>query len=202
MYIQYIVLLFYLVLVLSIPVVYLYHLINSINTFNDNNAYAIEVHGSVITVNPGTKMYFTGNSWSYGGAIALYECSYIVLYNETKLAFINNTAYHSGGAIYSGSCNSQQDQSDYCFIVYYNSYIHPDEWETEVIFSFNVCQFYFNAIFAISLFSCCWPLYLNTSDITLFNIKRTLCWNNWNYTPDNCFKNVNSLVAFLNDSKT
>ena len=63
---------------------------NSINTFNDNNASAIEVHGSVITINPGTKMNFTGNSGSYGGAIALYECSYIVLYNETKLAFINN----------------------------------------------------------------------------------------------------------------
>ena len=38
-------------------------------------------------------MYFTGNSGSYGGAIALYECSYIVLYNETKLTFINNNQH-------------------------------------------------------------------------------------------------------------
>ena len=170
---------------------------NGINTFNDNSESAIEVHGSVITINPGTKMNFTGNSAVYGGAIALYECSYIVLYNETKLVFFNNIAHYNGGAIYSGPCNSQQDQSGYCFIVYYNSNVHPDEWETKItIFSSHSI-----AIFATSLSSCWWPLYPNTSDITLPSIRRTLCWNNWNYTPDNCSKNIDSLVAFLNDSK-
>ena len=100
---------------------------NSVPTsFNDNSESAIEVHGSVITINPDTKTNFTGNSGSYGGAIALYECSYIVLYNETKLAFINNIAHHSGGAIYSGLCNSQQT---HYFIVYYNSNVHMMNWK-------------------------------------------------------------------------
>ena len=170
---------------------------NGINIFNDNSVSAIEVHGSVITINPGTKMYFTRNNGSYGGAIALYECSYIVLYNETKLAFINNTATFRGEAIYSGPCNSQQDQSGYCFIVYYNSNVHPDEWETKIaIFSSHS-----NAVYVTSLSSCWWPLYPNTTDITLPSIRRTLCWNNWNYTPDSCTNSVHSGMAFLNDSK-
>ena len=176
----------------SIPISF-----NGINTFNDNNVSAIEVHGSIITVNPGSEVNFSGNSGSYGGAIALYECSYIVLYNETKLAFINNTATFRGGAIYSGPCKSQQTQSGYCFIVYYNSNIHPDEWETKIaIFSSHS-----NAIYVTSLSSCWWPLYPNTTDITLPSIRRTLCWNNWNYTHDNCINSVHSGVVFLNDSK-
>ena len=174
---------------------------NGINTFNDNNASAIEVHGSVIMINPGTKMNFTGNSAVYGGAIALYECSYIVLYNESKLAFINNTATSKGGAIYSGPCDSQQTQSGYCFIVYYNSDVHPDEWETEMIFSYNICGFDSNAIYVTALSSCWWPLHSNTSNITLPSIRRTLCWNNWTYTPDNCTNSVHSGVAFLSDSR-
>ena len=60
---------------------------NGINNFSDNSVSAIEVHGSVITINPATKMRFISNSGSYGGAITLDECSYIVLYNETKLTF-------------------------------------------------------------------------------------------------------------------
>ena len=174
---------------------------NGINAFNNNIESALEVHGSVIMINPGTKMNFIGNSGSYGGAIALYECSYIVLYNETKLAFINNTATSRGGAIYSGPCNSQQDQSGYCFIVYYNSYVHPDEWETEMVLSSNICEFNSNAIYVTSLSSCWWPLYPNTTDITLTSIRRTLCWNNWNYTPDNCTTSVHSGLAFLSDSR-
>ena len=179
---------------------------NGINTFNDNSESAIEVHGSVITVNLGTRMNFTGNSGSYGGAIALYECSYIVLYNQTKLAFINNTATSKGGAIYSGPCNSQQTQSGYCFIVYYNSYVHPDEWETEMVFFYNkkltsTSSSIPNAIYVTSLSSCWWPLYPNTTDITLTGIRRTLCWDNWNYTPDNCTTSVHSGLAFLNDSR-
>ena len=170
---------------------------NGINTFNDNSESAIEVHGSVIMINPGTKMNFAGNSAVYGGAIALYECSYIVLYNETKLTFISNIGTSKGEAIYSGPCNSQQDQSGYCFIVYYNSNVHPDEWETKIaIFSSHS-----NAIYVTSLSSCWWPLYPNTTDITLSSIRRTLCWNNWNYTPDHCINSVQSGVAFLNDTK-
>ena len=180
----------------SVPILF-----NGINTFNNNNVSAIEVHGSVIMINPGTGMSFTGNNAVYGGAIALYECSYIVLYNETKLAFNDNTATFRGGAIYSGPCNSQQTQSSCCFIVYYNSDVHPDEWETEMIFFSNVCGLGYNAIFATSLSSCWWPLYPNTSDITLSSIKKTLRWNKWNYTPDNCINSVQSGLAFLNDSR-
>ena len=151
-------------------------------------------------------MSFTGNSAVYGGAIALYECSYIVLYIETKLAFINNTAISKGGAIYSGPCNSQQTQSGYCFIVYYKSDVHPDEWKTEMVFSYNKVVSSSsstpNAIYVTSLSSCWWPLYPNTSDITLSSIRRTLCWNNnWSYTPDYCNNSVYSGLAFLDDSR-
>ena len=187
---------------------------NGINIFSDNSASAIEVHGSVITINPGTKMSFIGNNGSYGGAIALYECSYIVLYNETKLTFINNTATFEGGAIYTGLCNTQracQFQLSCCFVRYYISNVHPDNWRTELNFSSNkIINIYAprtfvyetpNAIYATSLSSCWWPLLPNTSDITLSSIKRTLCWNNWNYTSDNCTTSIQSGVAFLNESE-
>ena len=180
---------------------------NGINAFNDNNASAIEIHGSVITINPGSEVNFTGNSGPFGGAIALYECSYIVLYNETKLAFNNNTVYSiQGGAIFSGPCNSQRTQLGCCFIVYYNSDVHPDEWETEMVFSYNK-EFISsssstpNAIYVNSLSSCWWPLYPNTTDITLPSIRRTLCWNNWTYTPDSCNNSVYSGMAFFNGSR-
>ena len=193
----------------SIPISF-----NGINIFSDNRASAIEVHGSVITINPGTEMSFIGNSGSYGGAIALYECSYIVLYNETKLTFINNTATFKGGAIYNGLCNTQRTchfQLSCCFVRYYVSNVHPDNWITELNFSSNkIINIYAsrtfvyktpNAIYATSLSSCWWPLLPNTSDITLSSIKRTLCWNNWNYTSDNCATSIQSGVAFLNESE-
>ena len=181
---------------------------NSINIFSDNRASAIEVHGSIIAINPGTEISFIGNSGSYGGAIALYECSYIVLYNETKLTFINNTATFKGGAIYTGLCNTQRTchiQLSCCFVRYYISNVHPDNWIIELSFSSNKIYapmiFIYkktNAIYATSLSSCWWPLLPNTSDITLFSIKRTLCWNNWNYTSDNCATSIQSGLAFLN----
>ena len=193
---------------------------SGINIFNDNKASAIEVHGSVITINPSTEMRFTGNNWSYGGAIALYDCSYIVLYNETKLTFSNNTANTQGGAIYSGFCSRQISsyfQHSVCFIVYYDPDIHPDEWETKLVFSLNKviniyaavfnCHSYQyekphkpNAVYATSLSSCWWPLLSNTTSVTLSSINRTLCWNNWNYTSDNCATSIQSGVAFLNVS--
>ena len=61
--------------------------------------------------------------------MALYEFSYIVLYNETKLTFSNNTATSKRGAIYSGVCNRKTPdhfQQSICFIVYYDSGIQPD----------------------------------------------------------------------------
>ena len=184
---------------------------SGINIFSDNRASAIEVHGSVITINPGSKMSFIGNSGSYGGAIALYECSYIVLYNKTKLTFSNNIAITKGGAIYSHVCNKKTPnhfQQSVCFIVYYDSGIHPDEWETELIFSLNkVINIYQyekshkpNAMYAKSLSSCWWPLLPNNTKITLSSINRTLCWNNWNYTSDDCATSIESSVAFLNVS--
>ena len=194
---------------------------NGINIFSDNNASAIEAHGSPITINSGTNMSLIGNSGSYGGAIALYKCSYIVLYNETNLTCINNMANTQGGAIFSGVCNKKTpnrfQQSD-CFIVYYDSGIHPDDWEIELVFSLNkVINIYAadvfnwhsyqyekphkpNAIYGRSLSSCWWPLLPNTTKITLSSINRTLCWNNWNYTPDDCAKSIQSGVAFLNVS--
>ena len=65
-------------------------------------------------------MSFIGNNGSYGGAIALYECSYIVLYNETKLTFCNNIAITKGQAIHSGVCNKKTPnnfQQNVCFII-------------------------------------------------------------------------------------
>ena len=36
--------------------------------------------------------------------------------------------------------------------------------------------------------------------MTLSSINRTLCWNNWYYTSDDCATSIQSSMAFLNVS--
>ena len=172
------------------------------NIFYENQASTIELHDSRIEITSAAVMNFTGNSGLYGGAIALYDCSFIVLHNATRLWFANNKASSLGGAIYSGYCSHFSSQPSRCFMRYYKPTLHPDEWDTEMIFSNNELsqKVTSNAVYIESLSSCWWSL-VDSSTVTLLSIQNTLYWNNWQYEPDDRATSIQSGVAYINSSE-
>ena len=172
------------------------------NVFENNNASSLTAYyRSEVVILNNSSLHFTNNSGEYGGAIALFDCSYIIVYPEVQLYLANNHASAPGGAIYSGSC-TLISYIFYCFIQYYDPYVHPDEWDVKFNFASNTYEddygsFIPNAIYSASLSLCWWPLQ-NSSYITTDAIKNTLCWNNWYYSPDNCSMSVMSDVAYFN----
>ena len=168
-------------------------------------------HHTKISVSEKSFLNFEENNGVVGGAIALFDCSYVVVYSNTQLNFISNYVSDKGGAIYSGPCTFIGDNIipvSQCFIQYYRPHIHPDEWE-DVNFNFisntyTSCiphydeydyDYYveyivnYNAISAASLSLCWWPS-LNSSLLTPDETASTLCWNNWYYSPYNCSSSV------------
>ena len=176
------------------------------NVFEKNNASALTAYyRSEVVILHNSSLYFTNNSGEYGGAIALFDCSYIIVYPEVQLYLANNHASALGGAIYSGSCALKSYTFYYsqCFIQYYDRHVHPDEWDIEFNFTSNTYEndygfFESNAVYSVSLFLCWWPLQ-NASTITTEAIKNTLCWKNWYYNPDYyyCSMSVMSDVAYF-----
>ena len=158
-------------------------------------------HQTKISVSEKSFINFEENNGAAGGAIALFDCSYVVVYSNTQLNFTNNYASDKGGAIYSGPCTFNGDNiipASQCFIQYYRPHIHPDEW-IDVKFNFisnKVCSDYYDyydyyhysigvAISSASLSLCWWPS-PNSSSLTPNDIVNTLCWNNWYYSPYDC----------------
>ena len=183
-------------------------------------------HQTKVSISEKSFVNFEENNGVAGGAIALLDCSYVVVYSKTQLHFSNNYANEQGGAIYSGPCTFNGDNIipvSQCFIQYYRPHIHPDEWE-DVKFNFTsnkVCSYfdidsnnyvynnygyncdyddniYDNAISSTSLSLCWWPS-LNSSLLTLNDIKKTLHWNNWYYysSPYDCSPFVYEGYDFL-----
>ena len=177
------------------------------NVFERNSASAlIAYYGSEVVVLQNSSLHFTDNSGKYGGAIGLFDCSFITVYLKAQLYFSYNYASSQGGAIYSGSCSLKNVifYPSQCFIQYYDPHVHPDEWNVIFNFNFNTYKndydtIELNAIYAASLSLCWWPLQ-NSSNITTDAIKNTLCWNDWYYSPDNCSMSVMSDVAYFETS--
>ena len=168
-------------------------------------------HQTKITVSEKSFLNFEENNGVVGGAIALFDCSYVVVYPNTQLNFTNNHVSDKGGAIYSGLCTFNGDNIipvSQCFIQYYRPHIHPDEWEdvnfhfisntyTACIPHYDEYDYYYyanfqyvkynksNAISTASLSLCWWPS-LNSSLLTPDDTDNTLCWNNWYYSQYYC----------------
>ena len=68
------------------------------NTFIDNNGVAM------LTLTSNVHLYgnttFQSNSGIFGGAVRLLSESYLIIHNNSKTQFINNTAKVNGGAIF------------------------------------------------------------------------------------------------------
>ena len=175
-------------------------IINGTMTFINNAASAIELHDTKLDIRSGSHLEFTGNKSPYGGALALYDCSFITVYSNTSLTFINNTADVLGGAIYAGSCtgaNRPAIISVQCFIQYFDPTIHPDNWDTMFTFINNTAENdTINALYAVSVSPCWWPEEKSTF-VYNKDINQTFCWKTWNYSRSHCIDNFQSAPAFL-----
>ena len=83
--------------------------------FVDNGASALEIHSFHVYFAPQSKVTFENNTSDFGGAIALYDCSYLMIDHNVTILFLNNSAQYEGGAIYAEKCRSNQPTS-LCFI--------------------------------------------------------------------------------------
>ena len=173
-------------------------------SFRNNIGSALEVHASYVEISAGTTVEFINNTADYGGAIALYDCSYLLITNNTKYIFTNNSANVHGGAIYSDTCTSNDQPttlSSKCFIQYFKSEVHPNNWNSTFIFQYNYLkldgQHNTSSIYAVNAIPC-WQ---GTSDIPLSNyneeLNKTFCWQNWTYEPLDCNANIDSAPAYM-----
>ena len=126
----------------------------------NNYASAIELHHANLELHCSSNCTFDGNTGDKGGAIALYDCSTIVLHGNVKLVFNNNSA-SIGGAIYSGECSLPV-----CFIQYYQAHVNPEEWNVQLYVSDNTAATYGNAMYISTNVVSCWPPNVTCSSIT------------------------------------
>ena len=135
------------------------------NVFQNNMGSGLYiVNGIVNTTSSGLR--FINNTGINGGAMALIGASRIILGQKYSYEFINNTAFHRGGAIYvlvtdhidftaSGNCfihidqNTDEAESDF-------SHRMMNKWNANVSFSGNKALHSSggHAIYATSLYPC------------------------------------------------
>ena len=175
--------------------------------FKKNTASAIEVHGGSLNVTNGTELIFIENTSQYGGALALYDCSYMTIHPNTSLTFINNNAKISGGAIYSASCSGSGQPispSFKCFVQYSDPSVHPEKWRTSLHFVNNTLTLedghsrIINDMYVTSL-SACWQPKYGSNIIKKSDYGETFCWSPWKFSGK-CNTSYQSSPAFVDFS--
>ena len=156
-------------------------------------------HSAIAGANTGiyfdrTMAYFINNQAHMGGAIALLGNAFIMIFAETKLNFINNTAEYLGGAIYATSLTGQDSVATGDCFLRYHKLIKPSEWHAQFIFKNNTAMGKNNSIYASSLEPCVWNReYGSQNDGN--GISSVFCWKDWNYTDNSCSDEIMSAPA-------
>ena len=162
--------------------------------FANNNASPLELHSCIISIAPYSKLFFENNTSDNGGAIALYECSYLFVSKNVNLIFQNNYAQYEGGAIYAEKCSSnEQTTSDAAFC-----FLQNDETGENFTFYGNTAGGIPNAIYTGSVIPCYQsseqkPTFWNHS-----KLNEIFCWNYFHYEHHNdCTLQRKSDPAFM-----
>ena len=102
-----------------------------------------------------STLNFTQNTGYNGGALAFTSSGHLIVHNNTQVVFMDNSASVKGGAIYWEYFDEHfTPYSQQCFIRYYDSSVHPNEWNTTFLFSGNCASGKNNSIFVSSLIPC------------------------------------------------
>ena len=126
-------------------------------TFNGNRDSAIAGIGTYFMFSNNTSVMFYNNSGWHGAAMALLGNAYFIVYHNTLLQFINNSAVTKGGAIYYIDLG-QKDfvRTQNCLFYYYDlSKQHYSDWVTTFYFSGNKAL-YGRSIYCTTLLTCIW----------------------------------------------
>ena len=178
-------------------------------TFTNNVGSALELHASHVEVQSESSIEFSNNTSKYGGAIALYDCSCIFFNDHTTFTFFNNTATEYGGAIYSDTCTSNNQPttlSSSCFLQYYDSTKHPNDWNSTFHFINNILKpddqntintSQSSSIYAMNAIPCWWPKENHPWSVDDNVLNTTFCWKTFSYRPSTCDDNVKSAPAYL-----
>ena len=147
-----------------------------------------------------STLNFTQNTGYNGGALAFTSSGHLTVHNNTQLIFMDNSASVKGGAIYWEYFDEHFTlYSQQCFIRYYVSSVHPNEWNTTFQFSGNHVFTKSNTIFVSSLIPCVWRT--NDHSTPEEDIKQTFCWDNWEYSDgNNCSSEIVTSPAYFEES--
>ena len=78
-----------------------------------------------------STLNFTQNTGYNGGALAFTSSGHLIVHNNTQVIFMDNSVSVKGGAIYWEYFDEHFTlYSQQCFIRYYDSSVHPNEWNT------------------------------------------------------------------------
>ena len=129
-------------------------------TFTNNTGGAIVAIDAAINIKSKTTVSFSNNRAELGGALYLSGNSWIRVSPHVQVAFINNSAYISGGAIYyQKSSEHDLPSSVNCFIRYSDVTVGPDHWHNVTfLFSDNCASTDYggDAIYATTVVDCAW----------------------------------------------
>ena len=145
--------------------------------FNGSTGSAIFATNSQINVLNNTQVEFVNNKATYGGAISLFESSFLRLYTNSHISFISNHASELGGAVYATSLHQTQFIFSHRCFVSARPFRHPNVWNTSLTFINNTAN-YGSAIYTDSLLPCAKSAYE-----ILTNISSALKWKPFEYYP-------------------
>lgn len=141
--------------------------------FYRNNGTALAISATSVYFNPTSTVNFTENVGHSGGAIALFNTGYVVIYSNVELYFIENFAYNKGGAIFAttfGEQNLQYYHHSDCFIVA----IDNSSFTFNVYSSNNRARYQKNTIYADSISQC------------MLQNNSIFCTDAWVYNQSSC----------------
>ena len=168
--------------------------------FRDNSGTALALTGSAVNFAQ-SIVNFTDNSGYRGGAISLLGASYILIDQDTKIFFDNNTATDKGGAIYNKYIEMDDSRTQpNCFIRHVDPSFTPEEWTATFQFHNNLDQNRQrgNSIHSSSLRPCSWA-----GGNGYEGIQSVFCWDDdyWIYYDDilqvNCSKQITTEPSYI-----
>ena len=139
-------------------------------TFMENKDTVLYMISSLALVSVYSTVTLKNNSLSYGRLVVI-ECSVVTLSEHTMMEFIDNGNVSVVVISFCGLDFGVQDSE--CFLQYINKCMHPNNWNTKIVFSGNYgCSPNQNdwkcfdscssatlpaSIFDTNILSCAWP---------------------------------------------
>ena len=150
---------------------------NCVFTGNEDSAVAGIATHFKFTNN--TSVMFYNNSGWHGAGMALLGNAYFIVYHNTLLQFINNSAVTKGGAIYYINSGQKDFLSTQRCLLYYYDLITQDSvenWTTTFIFSGNTAS-YGRSIYCTTLLTCIWNNIPGNVTVGGGNIVQVFNWS-------------------------